>query len=235
MHEFEIFFKDEIKKIREDMIPELTTFLTPYFPSEDEAHNFVIECESHQDPTPKRVLHQIYRHINLSNEMAELKTATVKDSFRVFFWVVTIEAIYKASTPYSTKPKIEIVREFFSNYLEERDQDILKRKVSKISEPPVQTTIDMVANLLNTVRNMVAHEGIFWMFTFPEKSGDSNIVTIPGEKTSYLSTYTMSDENLDAYTIDITRIEMKDIIMKGAIKYLKMVLKKIGEGNVVNE
>lgn len=65
------------------------------------------------------------------------------------------------------------------------------------------------------------------MFTFPENK-DSNIVIVPTEKTSFLSTYTMGEGNLDTYTIDITKVEMKDIILRGALNYLRTVLHQLG-------
>lgn len=61
-------------------------------------------------------------------------------------------------------------------------------------------TIEDVADMFNTVRNLVAHEGIYWMFVFPENNDECIINVLPGKQTSHLSAYTMGGENLEEYT-----------------------------------
>ncbi|SHF90423.1 hypothetical protein [Ornithinibacillus halophilus] len=217
-------FEDDQKRVTEALIEELILFLAPYFKSNEEAEEFIKICEEHPNPTPKRVLHQIYRHISLSDEMAYLKTGSVKDSLQVFFWIVTIEAIFKAETPYSKLKKSEIVRNFFKDYINEADQKLLIRSISRCDKPFEKTTINTVADMFNTVRNMVAHEGIYWFFTFPEKEGNDQIGLIPKEKTSFLSIYTMGEENFSIYTVSITKEIVRDIIIKGSLNFLGKVL-----------
>ncbi|WP_338472793.1 hypothetical protein R4Z10_08730 [Niallia sp. XMNu-256] len=117
--------------------------------------------------------------------MVNLEIGSVKDSLQIFLWLVCIESIFKASTAYTKKQKVEVVREFFSIYLEQKDQEKLVKSISKDVRPFQHMNIELVANMFNTVRNMVAHEGIYWMFTFPTKKGDSLINVIPKEKTSF--------------------------------------------------
>jgi hypothetical protein len=199
----------------------LVNFLEPYFQSDQSAKDFIDEC--YQIPTheTKRALHQLYRFMSLSNEFETLETGSVMDGFHIFFWIVAIEAMNKATTPLLKKQKIQIVRDFFKENINGSDQEILIKNVMKDTTPHEATTIEIVADMFNTVRNMVAHEGIYWMFTFPTNSGDSNLFVIPKEKTSQLSTYTMGEENFETFNISLTKVEVRDIIIRGALNYLK--------------
>lgn len=212
------------KASQEKLILELVDFYKPYFSSEEETKSFVLACETHKEPSFKRALHQLQRHMNLANEMENIQKG--KDTFQVFFWIVAIEAIFKASTEYSKKQKVEIVRDFFKLYISQENQSTLISSIRKNEDPVEHTTIEMVADMFNTVRNMFAHEGIYWMFTFPAKRGECTINYLPKERTSFFSTYTMGPENMDAYSLSITKKEVQDIIIKGAIFFIQDTLQK---------
>lgn len=156
--------------------------------------------------------------------MVNLKIGYVKDSLQIFFWLVCIESIFKVSTAYTKEKEVEGVNEFFSIYLEQKDQEKLVENISKDVRAFQYVNIELVANMFNTVRNTVAHEGIYWMFTFPTKKGDSLINVIPKEKTSFFSTYTMGEENLDTYTISIIKEEVRTMIVRGSLNYLENVI-----------
>ncbi|GCF72643.1 hypothetical protein BC2926_01840 [Bacillus cereus] len=213
--------------LQKKLIPELIEFCKPYFISEEEAKEFVLTCEKHENPLFKRALHQLQRHINLSNDMEKIQKE--KDTFQVFFWIVAIEAIFKASTKHSKKQKAEIIREFFKNYISQEDQCLLMSRVKKNNNSVEHTTIEIVADMLNVVRNLFAHEGIYWMFSFPQNEGEQTLNILPKEKTTFLSTYTMGTENMDTYLVFITKQEVQNIIVKGAINFIKDNLQKHNE------
>lgn len=208
-------------KENEELENSLVNFLVPHFQSEQSVREFIADCYQFPTHETKRALHQLYRFMALSNEFETLKTGSVKDGFQVFFWIIAIEAMNKATTPLLKKQKIQIVRDFFKDSISSDDQKILIKNVIKHTSPIGTTTIEIVADMFNTVRNMVAHEGIYWMFTFPSNSGDSNLCIIPKEKTSQLSTYTMGEGNLETFTISLAKEEVRDIIIRGALNYLK--------------
>ncbi|WP_142953587.1 hypothetical protein [Bacillus toyonensis] len=91
-----------------------------------------------------------------------------------------------------------MIRDFFRKCISEEDQLILIKGIQKHIKPYQHTTIEIIADLFNKVRNMFVHEGIYWMFNFAKKQGESTISFVPKEKTSKLSVYTMGSENMDA-------------------------------------
>lgn len=220
--EISAFFQKDVEALKEKLIPELLAFCRPFFDSEKEAEEFVLKCENHSNPAPKRALHQLQRHMTLANEMEKIQVQ--KETFQVFFWIVAIEAMYKASTKFAQKQKIEVIRDFFRNCISEEDKLILIKGIQKHITPYQHTTIEIVADLFNTVRNMFAHEGIYWMFNFAKKQGESTISFVPKERTSKLSVYTMGSENIDAYTVSITKEEVQHIVIKGSIGYIQQIL-----------
>ncbi len=73
--------------------------------------------------------------------------------------------------------------------------------------------------MFNTLRNMVLIKGFTEYLLFQQKK-DSLINVIP-KKTSFFSTYTKGEENLDTYTISIIKEEVRTIIVRGSLIYLE--------------
>lgn len=222
----EMFFGKEAQSLKERDFPKYVELLSPFFPTQAEAEQFVLECEEHKNPTPKRILHQIHRHISMSDEVQGFKTPSVTDSIKVFFWIVCIEAIYKASNEVLRIPKAEIVREFFSTYVDSQDQQFLTKNV-KVIDNYDEINIDTVANMLNTVRNVFAHEGVYWLFTLPVEANGSTLSNLPKAKTAHLSTYTMDEKDQETYLVSFSANQLRDIIIKGSLNYLRYTLNQI--------
>lgn len=117
---------------------------------------------------PRKMIDAISRFISLAEEQK-------RDSLKILFIVICIEALYKLRFPNNKKQKKEIVIDFFKNDVIEKDKkyilDNVKVEVSSLSDSD-ELDIMVFANLINDIRNKVVHEGNYWGFSFPSDNTD---------------------------------------------------------------
>lgn len=200
-------FKEAQKQSIEAYLPKLVDFYRPFFDTGEVAEEFIKVChELENDNRARRILHQIER----LNGLADLMISTKKDALSVLFWIMSIESIYTTSCAKKMK-KYEMIYEFFEKYISEKDQKFLLKHF--IVEDEKFEGIRAVAAVLNAVRNTVVHEGIFWMLHFVSEQDRNPLMSLYDQE--------------NACTISMTREEMREIIIRGSINYLKDFLRTV--------
>ncbi len=166
-------------------------FLIPHFAQKAEASAFVDECESinrdyqpperQTDSTPKVMMHQTVRLMSLADRM---HTAEQSQSLSLFFMLVCTECVSKLFANYHLDGKSkEFVRRFFSDHVLAEDR--LKLMTAFACYPHRPLSLLDVADLLYAVRCDVAHEGVYWGFTFPTELHRTTRVNVdPRDRTS---------------------------------------------------
>ncbi|WP_336788334.1 hypothetical protein [Paenibacillus sp. MMO-177] len=203
--------------------PRYLSFFSPFFPTEDFAIWFIHACEFNHDVSIKRAMHQLVRTISMADNAYKLDENTKLGGIQVQYWIMAIEALYKTVNQKKIKTKSAIIRDFFTNYISTEHQEKLIQAIWTSEEKPL--SILEIANLFNGIRNMVAHEGIYWMCRFPDDENLGYILNPKQEEALKNSTYHIGDnpgldKNMMFYVLQLTDKQIRDIIVSGGIRYI---------------
>lgn len=218
-------FRAASDQARAQYRPNLIAFYSPFFPTVVEAEQFVDTCHARMaaDPTPARVLHNVERLIGLADDVLTLKRG--RDTHLVFFTIVCVEAIHQLANPDSNLSKLQIVVDFFTNWVSADDQADLQKYVTRsaaddrwVGARTAALSMEQVARIFNAVRNDFVHEGVAWNFHF----GDA-------DRTPTLNILELKEQNGEPeqrgiYEISLTGEEYRAIIVRGAIRLIQSLV-----------
>lgn len=120
-----------------------------------------------------------------------------------------------------------MIIDFYENYIEEEDKKLIQDNIlvlNRVDEFSClkNIMIEQFALLLISIRNAVAHEGIYWNLSFKgELEGDPNMVNVIKSKLK-------KDQGYEEITYDIglKYTEFKRITIKGFISFINDYFEK---------
>ncbi len=202
--------------------PSLISFYESILGNKNAASNLVAQCRDlHSNRKPLRKMNLIERLGSLSHEMASYQPP--RTALTVFLLVTCIEAIY-ALAEIGPKKKVQIVIEFFKNYVSCGDQEKLfqgiRRSLADDSSQKNGTklTIEAIARLINKLRNLLAHEGVDWVFSFSGTGESLQQGPIRFEEGKH------NPEADHFYDVTITLDEFSKIVLRGCTSFLQKTL-----------
>lgn len=205
----------EVSAISEEYIK----FFSDYFRDREKAIKLLRACYEMNDVRPRRIINNISRLISLGDEMISIKPG--RYGLAIFYWIVSIEATnHIANQGTKERDKIKIIRRFFAECIDEVDQAFLlghiERSLSdeRVKEPS-KLSLDIIATIFYNIRHDFVHEGNYSNFHFSH-SNDERII----------NSLTMKEHGKDkeeerTYYISITYEQMRNIIIKGLLNFLK--------------
>ncbi|MBU3072526.1 hypothetical protein [Clostridium estertheticum] len=194
-------------------------FYSEFISNLAELEHFIAEkLEYQEDMTPRRMINTVQRLLTLSDEMENIKPG--KRDLSIFFILTCVESLFTLQKQEVRIQKQEMIIRFFNEYIDYTDKQFLidKVKISKIGEEQPyfnSITIEQIALLMCVIRNKVAHEGIYWSFSFYDESQDFSILNIINSKLRKDQGY-----QLITYEVDLTYNDFRKICMKGFINFL---------------
>jgi uncharacterized protein YifE (UPF0438 family) len=147
-------------------------FLVPYFPSqsEPEARRFVTACRdpARADRKPDLILQQTRRMVMLAEDLARVRPG--RDSLPLLFFTACAENTSRLQSEPGSSSSFH-VRRFFEHLTAPGDQRLLAGAFLDTSGKPVG--ISAAVRLLYGIRSRVAHEGVYWEFSFARPGAKS--------------------------------------------------------------
>ena len=176
-------------------------FYKPYFSTEDEAIQFVQDCEKQSPPrnTSKILMHQAQRLISLADEV--LKIRPYDESLQVLFLIMCAENIAKLHDRFNGEGQSRVfVRRFFKKFLSNEDKMTLGCGfIDEYDNLQRSLGFDLVVDMLYKIRCDVVHEGNYKDFYFHD--GIMSILNTNPNVTS-----------------NLRLIDVRNIIVRGCIK-----------------
>lgn len=226
---------EEIKRRLEaesfqENFPRYFSFFKPFFNTEQEAVQFISTCE-HCNVVSKRTMHQLFRGISMGDNAFKLDETTKLDGIQVQYWIMTIETLYKTTNQQEITSKSKIIRDFFSKYISSEDNEKLTTRIQTMNGQALN--ISSIADLFNGIRNMVAHEGIYWMCLFQEEEYTGYVLKPNFKEAFKNSTYFIGDDPqliedyMESYYMYLTGEEIRNIIVRGGVNFLKRLLMEV--------
>lgn len=219
-------------------------FYRKYFDTEDKMYHFFIQVflNDDLDKTPRKILNQIERLVSLANDIELIRPA--RDSLRILFLQICIDAIYKLSGNNEGKRKEEEKKYFFRDYIDDegkqyilenfvfsqielvhKEEDQSQKLLDKYDN--YSLTMDDFGTIIYTMRGMVAHEGDYWSMQF--FSRDINSTWIVSIKTAekMLKCYKPQKGEYVTYHFETTLNYERFIsyFVKGCINFLQEYIK----------
>ncbi|HZK54820.1 MAG TPA: hypothetical protein VFC84_11580 [Desulfosporosinus sp.] len=207
-----------MESILEDLFRSHRTFYGDYFKDEFELDKFILGKLNYQaSPVPRRMINTVPRLISLANEMDIIKPG--RRDLSIFFIITCIEALHSLQLIRMQKQEMVII--FFEKFLSLEDQKKIIDNVKILSVNREykwfdSITMEQFALLLCAIRNNVAHEGIYWSFTFKGESEDAfKVVNSLKSKIIKNQPY-----NEISYEVGLSYSEFLLICMRGFINYI---------------
>ena len=221
---------------------ELVGFYKGYFEKSEATEEFVINIYEKTTLTNKidlRMMNNIKRFATMMDDVRN------KEEVKLFFLITCIESLYALANISNIDNKRMILKDFLENYLTENDQVIftngMKHSIAddKYINDVRMLDLSEITDLLNELRNKLAHEGIYGYFSFGNGEYPTlNVINLyEGDEYSQarkeikelkkqsgieidLEEYKKKDKYRRTYEITITFDEMKHLLIKGMIKFL---------------
>lgn len=159
-----------MKGIDDELKQKLHNFYKDFITDFSYRENFIEEkLKCKKSNTPRRMINSVERLVTLSNDIEKIRK---RESLKIFFLVVCIETLYSLRCEHlKTKmKKIDMVIDFFTNFIALDDQDKICKDVEisicGMNPQIVATDMEVFALIINEIRNIFAHEGNYWSFSF---------------------------------------------------------------------
>ncbi len=199
-----------------------------YFKNETELEDFIlVKLSFTGDNTPRIMINTVQRLVTLSDEMDKIRHD--RRDLSIFFIVTCIHALYSL-VPNLKMKKQDMVIDFFDRFLDQTDRDVIEKGISISTDEELfykdEISINEFALLMNSIRNNVAHEGIYWSFHFNPEDYDGRTLSIVKSKL-------MPDEGYRkiTYHVGITYTDFRNACMKAFISFLNNYYSKLCNGN----
>ncbi len=212
-----LFGEEYHQQIERELINEHRKVFGAYFESEHELDKFINKnLEDSKNNIQRRTINNVQRLVTLADELSTVKPG--KWDLAIFFLLSCIESIYSLNG--SDFKKQEMVIDFFEKYISSRDQDLIQGAIT-ITEKGVtydyRITMERFALLLVAIRNLVAHEGIYWNMQFIHEEAEERVPLMlhfqakphknsPHQKTLFTNTMKFS--------------ELRDMFLRGCIRFI---------------
>jgi len=238
-------YENLIKLGREEQTERLVNFLKKYTDTIEEANELVEAVYAKTTLEDNGILIMLNKIARVSDIIDDAKR---EYEIKLFFIFSCIDSMYDSD--FHGK-KRKMFQDFFNNYIEEEEKQILIRKIkhsnkderynSEKNEEAKELTlsIDEISDLFYEIRNKLAHEGDYNYFSFgSEEAPQLNVINIieDGDKEEIerlneeediklnIHTYKKFKECQRTFEISISYEELKYILVKGMIRQLKSKL-----------
>ncbi|WP_440117683.1 hypothetical protein [Paenibacillus sp. QZ-Y1] len=214
---FYLFGEDKHKEIEDDLIKKHRQLFEKYFNSNIELEDFINKnLGDSKDNIQRRTINTVERLVALADELIVVKPG--KWDLAIFFLLSCIESIYTLNE-YELK-KQEIIIDFFENYISDKERRFLIKNI-KISDERAPYNYEInnerFSLLLISIRNQVAHEGVYWNLHFIEEEADERIPKLN-------RFFAKPDKNSQAKEVVFLNTmkfsELRDIFIKGFIRFI---------------
>lgn len=199
-------------------------FFKEFFKDKKQLETFIREkLEYTQNNIPRRMINNTQRLCTLSDEMDRIRPG--RRDLSIFFILTCIESLFKLSNISMQKQKMII--DFYENYISREDKEMIESNIEilNINRKPkflTNVTIEQFALLLCSIRNNVAHEGVYWSFHFKaESENNSQVINILNSKLK-------KDQGYDeiTYEVGLKYSEFREITIKGLINFCNQYFTK---------
>lgn len=206
--------------VDKELYKELYDFYVEFFSNSEDAKRFIQEKLIHKENNiPRRMINSIERLITLADDMENIRKGRV--CLKIFFFIVCIETLYKLNDQNKIKRKINMVIDFFNNYISEADKKYILLNVRRsladskydlYYDFEESIDIEIFARIIYQIRNEFAHEGVYWNFTFAhDEITMMNHMTVKEKENEH------KEERI--YDISLKYNEFREICAKGLINY----------------
>lgn len=196
--------------------PTLVSFYEPLIGNPQAAVDLIERCRDlRPDRRPLRIMNAIERLGCLSGEMLRRQPGDV--ALTVLFLVICIEAIY-AIAEIGPDKKVQTIIDFFQKYLSDGDRKKLLGGICRSIADDVyhqkgsNLRLEVIARIVNELRNLFAHEGKFSAFNF----AGLNVLEVREAEGEEKIPHT--------YDVTLPLVEFRDIILRGCVNFLRSVL-----------
>lgn len=114
------------------------------------------------------MINSVERLVTLSDDIERIRER--RESLRVFFLVVYIEALYTLRCEFCDliMKKPDMIIDFFTRFINENDKNLIEERiiVNEGTTRDLQIDMEKFALIINGIRNNFAHEGNYWLFSF---------------------------------------------------------------------
>lgn len=194
-------------------------FFREFFKEDQQLDSFIREKLDYAgDNTIRRMLNNVQRLCTLSDEMEQIRPG--RRDLSIFFVLTCIESLYSLSLG-QTLQKQQMVIDFYRDHITSDDQKLIESKIKVLRLERQACSIgnismEQFALLLLSIRNNVAHEGVYWSFHFKgESEGTSNVLNILNSKLKKDQGYQEI-----TYEVGLKYSEFREITVKGFINFL---------------
>jgi hypothetical protein len=203
----------------------LISFYEPILGNYHEAVVLVERCRDLQnDRRPLWIMNSIERLGRLSQEMAA--SGPTRTAFAVLLLLVCIETIY-SQAKVGPSEKVKIIIDFFERYILPEDSKKLLRGIQRSAADSLwlkrgqKLSLKIVARLVNELRNLFAHEGIDWEFSFADGDG------WPLQNLVGLNEGDEKQKTEHSYDVTLTLAEFQVIVLRGCTNFLQEMYKSV--------
>jgi hypothetical protein len=239
----------------EDLMPKLLEFYAPFVSDKDELATFISAVlRLRSNNVPRRMLNSVHRLVTLADAMDEVRPG--KDSLKIFYYVVCIESLYHLRDGDVENKTLAII-DFFTTYIEEDDRQLIldnfhrnladeKFNVHKRPEETYEeyqerlsTTVDrtfntrvsmdVLARVVNEIRNCFAHEGDYWNFHFAnsDHSMMNSLTVAENQGEASLKRKRITAELRRVYSVDLTYKQFKVACIRGYLHFVRAYVSTI--------
>ncbi|ETT53910.1 hypothetical protein BSK66_12545 [Paenibacillus odorifer] len=214
---FNLLGEEEHKSIENELIRRHRILFSKYFNQDDELDMFIDRnLDTSKDNIQRRTINNVQRLVALADEMILVKPG--KWDLAIFFFLSCVESIYTLNR--SRLKKQEMIIDFFEKYVTDEEQDSIAKSIMIADESipyDYKITRERFSLLLTSIRNQVAHEGVYWNLYFIQEESE--------ERTPIMNSFlAKSDKNSPARKIIFTNkmkfSELRDIFIKGFIRFI---------------
>ena len=176
-------------------------------------HLLIHKALESKDRTTRLMLNSIKRLILLADDMEKIRPQM--DGLKILQLVIGVETLFTLTGYDENKyKKYQLIPMFIEHCINEKDKEILNNMLSRDDS---HLSIEVVSRLLSAIRNELVHEGNFWQFHFPTEN--SMLIALKFDE-SY-EEYKDKSYYERVYSINITYIQFKNIIVKGYTEFIK--------------
>lgn len=196
-----------------ETVDRLIEFYEPYFSNdENKTREFIKQAvDTRQKRNIRAIILQTQRLIYLADNADKIKPS--RDALKLLFLIICAEAVAKLYKNFEEEGQSRYyVKMFFQEICDPQDWDSLSGAIitDKPRRPSVLSSVEFV-DFLYEVRCSVVHEGRYWEFRFKDKSK----LGVP---------FCYFGKTETTVVVGITYEELRDIIVRGAIKAINTCL-----------
>lgn len=215
---FSLLSEDQQERIDNELMKDHSVLFGKYFDSEEDLNAFISSnLAMSKYNIQRRSINNVQRLVTLADELTTMKPG--KCDLAIFFFLSCIESIY-GFNDYKMQ-KQEMVIDFFGKYVSTDDQNLIRNGIMIAGENTTydyKISMERFSLLLVSVRNIVAHEGVYWNLHFVHEEEE--------ERTHMMHSFLAKpDKNSPPrkvlFTNKLKFSELRDILIKGYIRFIK--------------